>query len=127
MNSDILLYYEKVARRKVLKRSLLGRLLLGIEGAQRRNRDVLYLVVLPVDALIAVGKVMWKGIRWLLPKHDRAYLFSFLCFFSMVLVAEYWPEIRHEVLWFTPLHGIVGIVFVVSTGKILIGLHQGEW
>ena len=115
-------YYEKLARRKVLKRSLLGRLLLGIEGARQRNRDALYLIAFPVDAFIVVGKL----IRRLLPMYDEAFISSSLCSLAMAIVVECWPNVRNEVLLFNPLFVIVGIAYVAAAGRIFVRLYRGE-
>ena len=115
-------YYEKLARRKVLKRSLLGRLLLGIEGAKQRNRDVLYLIAFPVNALIVAGKL----IRQLLPVYDEAFISSSLCLLAMALVVECWPNVRNEVLLFNLLFVIVGIAYVAGAGRIFVRLYRGE-
>ena len=115
-------YYEKLARRKVLKRSLLGRLLLGIEGAKQRNRDALYLIAFPVDALIVVGKL----IRLLLPVYDEAFISSSLCLLAMAIVVECWPNVRYEVLLFNPLFVIVGVTYVAAAGRIFVRLYRVE-
>ena len=115
-------YYEKLARRKVLKRSLLGRLLLGIEGARQRNRDALYLIAFPVDAFIVVGKL----IRRLLPMYDEAFISSSLCLLAMAIVVECWPNVRNEVLLFNPLFVIVGIAYVAAAGRIFVRLYRQE-
>ena len=115
-------YYEKLARRKVLKRSLLGRLLLGIEGAKQRNRDALYLIAFPIDTLIVVG----KRIRQLLPAHDKALISSSLCLLAMVLVDECWPHFRNEVPLFRSLLFIVGVAYVAAAGRTFVRLYRGE-
>jgi hypothetical protein len=54
--SDLLSHYEKAARRKVLTRSLKGRVLLGLEGLRKRDWSVLYLIALPGDVLIVMSR-----------------------------------------------------------------------
>ena len=115
-------YYEKLARKKVLKRSLLGRLLLGIEGAKQRNQEALYLIAFPVDALIVVGKL----IRQLLPVYDEAFISSSLCLLAMAIVVECWPSVRNEVLLFDPLYIVVGVAYVASANRIFVRLYRAE-
>jgi hypothetical protein len=70
---DLLSHYERRARRKVLRRSLRGRLLLGLEGLQKRNWSVLYLVAMPGDVLVTVVKfvVTYSSVENLVPGNPR--------------------------------------------------------
>ncbi|EDX83371.1 hypothetical protein S7335_551 [Synechococcus sp. PCC 7335] len=104
----------------MLKRSLLGRSLLGIEGLKQHNQDALYLLALPVDAAIVIG----KHIRRLLPIYDEAFISSSLCLLAMALVAECWPNVRNEVLLFNPLYIIVGVAYVASASRIVVRLYR---
>lgn len=122
MNNNLPSYYENLARRKVLKRSLLGRILLGIEGTKQRNWAALYLLALPVDAVVVVG----KRIRWLLPVYDRAFVSSSLCLLAMAFALDFWPNVRYEVLLFYPLYVIVGVAYVASVGRIFVSLYRGK-
>jgi hypothetical protein len=65
---DLLSHYEKAARRKVLTRSLKGRVLLGLEGLRKRDWSVLYLVALPGDVIIVMSRLSAQFVA----KHQAA-------------------------------------------------------
>lgn len=104
-------YYEKLARRKVLKCSLLGRLLLGIEGVKHRNRDALYLLTFPFNAVLIVE----KRLRRLLSKSRRSFHISVFCLFFIVTSLVILPE----VIWAKALRLIAaGISLYASLAPI---------
>ncbi|WP_038020228.1 hypothetical protein [Synechococcus sp. PCC 7335] len=116
--NELLYYYEKLARKKVLKRTLLGRVLLGIEGTKQRNWEALYLVALPVDAVIVVG----KRIFWPLSV-GRPFIFAFAFLIALVFVIEHWPEMN----WLRSLSPFA-LVFVTGTVTMeLIRIYRGDF
>ena len=122
MTYNLLSYYEKSARRKVLKRSLLGRVILGIEGTKQRNRDALYLVGLPVDIAIVVGRRM----RLSLPINSTALFANLLCIIALKSLSDLHPSLL-ELFWFHLLFNLLAGVLLFSIGKAFLLIYRGEF
>lgn len=78
-------HYEKIARRKVLRRSLRGRFLLGLEGLAQKNWSILYLIALPGDAVIVLSKLIGRFIARQQAKEDVS-VDAQVCVFVLFLV-----------------------------------------
>lgn len=112
--------YEKLARRKVLKRSLVGRVLLGIEGAKQRDRDVLYLLALPVDTVTVLMKRIWQ----LLPARNRHYLDRpYLALtFGLIVAGHLWRGL----FWLELLYWAGFGIWLISTFLMFALIWQEE-
>ena len=111
-------YYEKLARRKVLKRSLLGRVILGIQGVKQRNWDVLYLIASPVDALIVMGK---RISPFLGGGTNTGFVIVLCMMLVLVRVLEHWPEVVLFRLLFFAVSAILMGFVVVTLVRIFGG------
>ncbi|EDX83167.1 hypothetical protein S7335_346 [Synechococcus sp. PCC 7335] len=111
MENHFPLRHEKQAQQRSLKRSLLGRLLLGIEGTKQRNWYALYLLALPIDAAI----VMLKHISQFLPAPHHTYRDCCVCIVLMTLAMKIWPNVLGELVWYR-------LLFLVPLGILVLSL-----